>query len=56
VLIALFEIAAVLVLRAHYTIDVFGGTLAALLAAWIAAYAGPWCDAALASLLSFGVR
>jgi PAP2 superfamily C-terminal len=52
VLIALFEIAAVLVLRAHYTIDVFGGMMTALLAAWIAAYAGPCCDAALARLLS----
>lgn len=33
ILVALFEIAAVIVLRAHYTMDVFTGILAALLVA-----------------------
>lgn len=36
-LVALFEIAAVLVLRAHYTMDVFTGILAAL---WVASVVG----------------
>jgi len=42
VLIIVFEIATVLVLRAHYTMDVFTGLIAALLvASFIAALAGP---------------
>lgn len=36
VLIAVFEIATVLVLRAHYTMDVFTGVIAALYAAYLA--------------------
>jgi membrane-associated phospholipid phosphatase len=35
ILIVLFEIAAVLILRAHYTMDVFGGAMAGL---WVAAF------------------
>jgi membrane-associated phospholipid phosphatase len=35
VAIVLFEIAAVLILRAHYTMDVFAGAMAGL---WVAAF------------------
>lgn len=43
--IAVFEIATVIVLRAHYTMDVFAGAVAAY-AAWIAAErVAPFCDA-----------
>lgn len=45
--VALFEIAAVIVLRAHYTMDVFAGAAAAF-AAWVAAdHWAPACDAFL---------
>jgi len=37
VAIVLFEIAAVLILRAHYTMDVFAGAMAGL---WVAAFCG----------------
>jgi membrane-associated phospholipid phosphatase len=46
--IALFEAASVLVLRAHYTMDVFTGAVTALLVAQLAAKVAPWCDRALA--------
>jgi membrane-associated phospholipid phosphatase len=42
--IALFEIVTVLVLRAHWTMDVFAGAVAALLAASWAARLAPGCD------------
>jgi hypothetical protein len=48
--IALFEMAAVLTLRAHYTMDVFTGAVTALLIAGVAAKVSPWCDRALAGL------
>ncbi len=48
--IALFEVAAVLTLRAHYTMDVFTGAVTALLVAGVAAKISPWCDRALAGL------
>ena len=48
--IAAFEIATVLVLRAHYTMDVFAGTLAALWAAEVADRLAPHCDRAIAKL------
>jgi len=48
--IALFEMAAVLTLRAHYTMDVFTGAVTALLVAGVAAKISPWCDRALAGL------
>jgi hypothetical protein len=48
--IALFEVATVLTLRAHYTMDVFTGAVTALLAASVAAKISPWCDHALAGL------
>jgi hypothetical protein len=43
--IVLFEIAAVLVLRAHYTMDVFAGLLAALCVAQLCAKVSPRLDA-----------
>jgi len=49
-LIALFEVAAVLILRAHYTMDVFTGVVAAL---WVFSVAGglaPGLDSLLLSL------
>lgn len=48
VVVALFEIAAVLILRAHYTMDVFTGLLAALWVAHLAAKLSPSIDARLA--------
>ena len=44
VLIALFEMATVIVLRAHYTMDVFAGAVTAFAAAVIAARIAPACD------------
>jgi hypothetical protein len=44
VLIAVFEMTAVIVLRAHYTLDVFAGGVAAFAAAVIADWVGPNCD------------
>jgi membrane-associated phospholipid phosphatase len=52
ILIALFEIVAVLVLRAHYTMDVFAGLVTALLVAGIAWQVGPACDAMLSRLFT----
>jgi hypothetical protein len=49
VAIVLFEIAAVLVLRAHYTMDVFTGVLAALCAARFCTMVSPRIDAWLSS-------
>jgi len=48
--VALFEVATVLTLRAHYTMDVFTGAVTALLVAVVAAKISPWCDHALAGL------
>ncbi|HXE33345.1 MAG TPA: phosphatase PAP2-related protein [Verrucomicrobiae bacterium] len=45
VAIVLFEIATVLVLRAHYTMDVFTGMLAALCVAWFCTAISPRIDA-----------
>lgn len=44
VLIVLFEIGTVLVLRAHYTMDVFAGAVTAFAAAVVAAWIAPTCD------------
>jgi membrane-associated phospholipid phosphatase len=50
IVLAAFEIATVLVLRAHYTMDVFAGAMAAIAIAMLAArIAGP-CDAMLRSI------
>lgn len=48
ILIGVFEAATVLALRAHYTMDVFAGVVAALLAAHWATRLAPPCDRALA--------
>jgi membrane-associated phospholipid phosphatase len=48
--IALFEMTAVLTLRAHYTMDVFTGAVTALLVAVVAAKISPGCDRTLARL------
>jgi hypothetical protein len=50
--IALFEIATVIVLRAHYTMDVFTGAVAAY-AAWMAA--GTLAPAVDAGLVRWGL-
>jgi hypothetical protein len=47
--IAVFEAATVLVLRAHYTMDVFTGAVTALLVSQQAALLAPRCDRALAA-------
>ncbi|MGC4032426.1 MAG: phosphatase PAP2-related protein [Tepidisphaeraceae bacterium] len=43
-LIALFEATTVLILRAHYTMDVFTGIVCALWVYSLSATAGPWVD------------
>jgi hypothetical protein len=50
VLIVVFEAATVLVLRAHYTMDVYAGAVTALLVAELARRWAPTCDRALARL------
>ena len=46
---ALFEIAAVIVLRAHWTMDVFAGAVTALLIASLVDRIAPACDRAIAA-------
>jgi membrane-associated phospholipid phosphatase len=46
--LAIFEVATVIVLRAHYTMDVIAGAVAALWAAHAADYIGPRLDRVLA--------
>ncbi len=46
-LLAVFEAVVVIVLRAHYTMDVFAGAVTAFAAAVVAAQLAPACDAAL---------
>ena len=53
--IVLFEAATVLVLRAHYTMDVFTGAVAARYASMLAARVAPSCDRYL-SRLSGGAK
>jgi hypothetical protein len=55
--IALFEALVVIVLRAHYTMDVFTGAVTAFAAAVAADYLAPSCDAGLVKLgnLLFGM-
>jgi PAP2 superfamily protein len=50
VAIIVFEVFAVLVLRAHYTMDVFTGAVAARYASMLAARWSPWCDDLLARI------
>lgn len=47
--IVAFEVTTVLVLRAHYTMDVFTGAVAARYASILAARIAPWCDRKLGS-------
>jgi hypothetical protein len=56
VALVLFETATVIVLRAHYTMDVFTGAVTAFAAAVVADWCAPACDAALVRLgaLAFG--
>lgn len=49
-LIALFEITTVIVLRAHYTMDIFAGAMTAIVAVWFADACAPACDSALIRL------
>jgi hypothetical protein len=49
--IAVFEVVVVLALRAHYTMDVFTGAVAALYVAQVAERVAPACDHALARIL-----
>jgi hypothetical protein len=42
ILIVVFEIASVLVLRAHYTMDIFTGLITGLYAAYLASRISPW--------------
>jgi len=49
ILLVLFEVAAVLVLRAHYTMDIFAGILAALWVARLSERISPALDRRLAS-------
>jgi membrane-associated phospholipid phosphatase len=51
--LAVFEASAVIVLRAHYTMDVFTGAVTAFAAAVVAQWVAPGCDAALVSLGHF---
>lgn len=46
--VAIFEIVAVIALRAHYTMDVFTGAIAALWAAYVADRVAPMLDRAIA--------
>jgi hypothetical protein len=48
--IAVFEAVTVLVLRAHYTMDVFTGAVTAFAASVVAGWLAPGCDAALVRL------
>lgn len=50
VAIAIFEMFTVLVLRAHYTMDVYAGAVTAIVAAFAADYVAPTCDAWLVTL------
>jgi hypothetical protein len=49
--IVIIEVTAVLVLRAHYTMDVFAGAVTALWVWTVASTLAPWVDRLLASLV-----
>jgi hypothetical protein len=53
-LVALFEASTVLVLRAHYTMDVFTGAVTALYVNTLAAWLAPHVDRWIARLLPWG--
>ena len=50
VVIVIFEIAVVLVLRAHYTMDIFTGFIAALWVADVSKKLSPYLDAGLSAV------
>ncbi len=52
VAVAVFETTTVLLLRAHYTMDVYAGAVTALLVAVLVAYVAPPCDQTLARLFA----
>jgi hypothetical protein len=52
VAVAVFETTTVLVLRAHYTMDVYAGAVTALLVAAFVAYLAPLCDQVLARVFA----
>ena len=54
--LALFEASTVLVLRAHYTLDVFAGAVTALYVAYNSDRLGPLCDRAMARWVSWALR
>jgi hypothetical protein len=56
VAVVMFEVTAVLVLRAHYTMDVFTGAVTALLVANLVTRLAPYCDRALDHLISAAAR
>jgi hypothetical protein len=49
--IAIYEMAAVLILRAHWTLDVFTGAIAAMYVSRTLRWLGPWCDERLSRLV-----
>jgi hypothetical protein len=50
VALAIFEMATVIILRAHYTMDVYAGAVTALVAVYAADAIAPTCDAWLVNL------
>jgi hypothetical protein len=50
--IALFEVAAVLVLRAHFTMDVYAGAVTSVVATWASFAVGPTVDEWMSRLAS----
>jgi hypothetical protein len=56
VFIAVFEASVVIVLRAHWTMDVFAGAVTALLVAYAANWLAPFVDRLIAGLVAFCTR
>lgn len=48
--VVVFEVATVLILRAHYTMDVFAGAVTALWVAALCEFIGPRIDRSLAGV------
>jgi hypothetical protein len=51
IIVAVYEIVVVLILRAHWTLDVITGIFAALLIALVCSDAAFWCDAMIAKAI-----
>ncbi len=47
ILLVVFQVSVVIVLRAHYTMDVFAGAVTALYVAGLAQWLAPFCDRAM---------